>query len=54
MNFANSTFVLPEKTEWAGTKLSDAGKLHAEDDHLDVEKTFDVVPETYVMKARCP
>jgi len=52
VNFANSTYVLPAKTEWTGTKLSDRSvKYTLTTDNLSVEKTFEVVPESYMVKA---
>ncbi|HEY5947513.1 MAG TPA: membrane protein insertase YidC [Kofleriaceae bacterium] len=51
VNFANSTYVLPEKAEWVGTKLSDRTvKYTLKTDNLTVEKTFDLVPEAYIVK----
>jgi YidC/Oxa1 family membrane protein insertase len=51
VNFANSTYVLPAKSEWTGTKLSDRTvKYTLTTDHLTVEKTFELVPEAYIVK----
>jgi YidC/Oxa1 family membrane protein insertase len=51
VNFANSTYVLPKKAEWKGEKLSDRSvKYTLETDHLVVEKTFELVPESYIVK----
>jgi YidC/Oxa1 family membrane protein insertase len=51
VNFANSTYVLPEKAEWVGTKLSDRTiKYTLTTDNLSVEKTFDLVPEAYIVR----
>jgi YidC/Oxa1 family membrane protein insertase len=51
VNFANSTYVLPKQTEWTGTKLSDRTvKYTLNTDTLSVEKTFEVVPEAYIVK----
>ena len=51
VNFANSTYVLPEKAEWKGEKLSDRTvKYTLETDHLVVEKTFEIVPASYIVK----
>jgi YidC/Oxa1 family membrane protein insertase len=51
VNFANSTYVLPDKSEWKGEKLSDRTVRYTiTTDNLTVEKTFEVVPESYVVK----
>jgi YidC/Oxa1 family membrane protein insertase len=51
VNFANSTFVLPAQSEWVGTKLSDRTvKYTLDTPTLTVEKTFELVPEAYVVK----
>jgi len=51
VNFASSTYVLPAKTEWVGTKVSDRTvKYTLTTDNLSVEKTFEVVPEAYIVK----
>jgi len=51
VNFANSTFVLPDKTEWVGTKLSDRSlKYTLKTDALDIEKTYEIIPEAYIVK----
>lgn len=51
VNFANSTYVLPEHTEWNGEKLSDRSVRYTlETDHLVVEKTYELVPESYIVK----
>jgi YidC/Oxa1 family membrane protein insertase len=51
VNFADSTFVLPEQTEWKGEKTSDTQVRYTfSNDTFDIEKTFDVVPATYVVK----
>jgi YidC/Oxa1 family membrane protein insertase len=51
VNFANSTYVLPPESEWTGTKLSDRSvKYKLDTEHLSIEKTFEIVPEAYVVK----
>jgi YidC/Oxa1 family membrane protein insertase len=51
VNFANSTYVLPDKSEWKGEKLSDRSVRYTiTTDNLTVEKTFEVVPEAYIVK----
>lgn len=51
VNFANSTYVLPAHTEWTGTKLSDRSvKYTLTTDALAIEKTFEVVPDAYIVK----
>jgi YidC/Oxa1 family membrane protein insertase len=51
VNFASSTYVLPTDAEWTGIKLSDRTVRYTLDTpELAVEKTFEVVPEAYVVK----
>lgn len=51
VNFANSTLVLPAETEWVGTKVSDRTvKYTLDTPTLTVEKTYDIVPEAYLVK----
>lgn len=51
VNFANSTLVLPAETEWIGTKVSDrVVKYTLDTPTLSVEKTYEVVPDTYLVK----
>jgi YidC/Oxa1 family membrane protein insertase len=51
VNFANSTYVLPQHGEWKGEKLSDRTvKYTTSTDALTVEKLFELVPEAYVVK----
>jgi YidC/Oxa1 family membrane protein insertase len=51
VNFANSTYVLPAQSDWVGTKLSDRSvKYTITTDHLAVEKTFEIIPEAYIVK----
>ena len=51
VNFSNSTLVLPAETEWTGTKLSDrAVKYTLDTPQLTLEKTYEIVPEAYLVK----
>jgi YidC/Oxa1 family membrane protein insertase len=51
VNFSNSTYVLPAQSEWTGTKVDDRTvKYTITTDNLTVEKTFEIVPEAYVVK----
>jgi len=51
VNFANSTYVLPPKAEWKGTKISDKEVKYAlATDNLEVEKDFVVDPAAYIVK----
>ena len=51
VNFSNSTYVLPANAEWTGTKLSDRSiKYTLDTPQLTVEKTFEVIPEAYLVK----
>lgn len=51
VNFANSTYVLPADASWVGTKLSDFSvKYTLDTPQLTVEKTFEVVPASYLVK----
>ncbi len=52
VNFANSTYVLPQQTEWVGTKVSDNEVVYTlKTPTLEVEKRFVIVPEAYIIKA---
>jgi YidC/Oxa1 family membrane protein insertase len=47
----DSTFKLPQQAEWTGKQTSPTQVVYTlETDHLEVTKTFDIVPETYVVK----
>ena len=47
----DSTFKLPTQAEWTGKQTSPTQVVYTfKNDHLQVTKTFDVVPETYVVK----
>lgn len=51
MNFSNSTYVLPPHAEWTGTQESPTKVRYTiSTEHLDVEKTFEVFPEAYVLR----
>jgi YidC/Oxa1 family membrane protein insertase len=51
VNFSSSTYVLPAKTEWVGTKVSDREIVYKLDTNtLEVEKKFVLVPEAYIIK----
>jgi YidC/Oxa1 family membrane protein insertase len=51
VNFASSTYVLPTKSEWIGTKVSDTEiKYTITTDQLEVTKTYVIVPEAYLVK----
>jgi YidC/Oxa1 family membrane protein insertase len=51
VNFARSTYVLPKKSEWKGTKLSDTSvKYTIETEHLVVEKVFTIDPPNYLVR----
>ncbi|NVB83697.1 MAG: membrane protein insertase YidC [Kofleriaceae bacterium] len=51
VNFANSTYVLPPKSEWVGTQEGpNKVRYTISTDKLDVEKTFEIVPEKYLLK----
>lgn len=52
VNFANSTYVLPEQTEWVGHKVSDREVVYVfKTDALEIEKRFVLVPEAFMVKA---
>jgi YidC/Oxa1 family membrane protein insertase len=47
----DSTYKLPKQTEWTGTKTSDRQVVYTlKTDGLEITKTFDVVPEAYLVK----
>jgi YidC/Oxa1 family membrane protein insertase len=47
----DSTFKLPKQAEWTGKQTSPTQVVYTiKTAHLEVTKTFDVVPETYVVK----
>lgn len=47
----DSTFKLPADAEWTGKQTSPTQVVYTlKTDHLEVTKTFDIVPETYVVK----
>jgi YidC/Oxa1 family membrane protein insertase len=51
VNFAGSTYVLPQPSEWTGEKVSDREIVYRhETAELAVEKRFVVVPEAYLVK----
>lgn len=46
-----STYKLPKQTEWTGKQTSPTQVVYTiKTDHLEVTKTFDVAPETYVVR----
>jgi YidC/Oxa1 family membrane protein insertase len=52
VNFASSTYVLPEPSEWVGQKLNDREVVYTiRTDTLEVEKRFVLIPEAYIIKA---
>ena len=47
----DSQYKLPKQTEWTGKQTSPTQVVYTiKTDHLEVTKTFDVVPETYVVR----
>ncbi len=47
----DSTYKLPKQTEWTGKQTSPTQVVYTiKTDHLEVTKTFDVSPETYVVR----
>ncbi len=51
VNFAGSTYVLPPKAEWTGTQESPTKVRYTiSTDAIDVEKTFEIVPDKYVLR----
>jgi YidC/Oxa1 family membrane protein insertase len=51
VNFAKSTFVLPAKTEWKGTKVSDTQVVYTlSTDNFDIEKKYTIYPDDYLVK----
>ena len=47
----DSTYKLPKQTEWTGTKVAaNQVQYTIRTDHLEVTKTFEVIPETYVVR----
>ena len=51
VNFANSTYVLPAKTDWVGAKVSETEvKYTISTPQLDVTKTFVVYPDEYLVR----
>lgn len=51
VDFAKSTYVLPRRAEWKGTKVSDT-EVHytLSTDQVDLEKVFTINPDTFVVK----
>lgn len=51
VNFADSTYVLPAHTEWKGEKKSETQVVYTfSNDTFDIEKTYDIVPEAFVVR----
>jgi len=51
VNFSKSTFVLPAKTEWKGTKVSDTEVVYTlSTDTVDLEKKYTILPDVYLVK----
>ncbi len=51
VNFARSTYVIPEFAEWQGTKVSDTVVRYSlSTPQFDITKTFTLVPDVYLVK----
>ncbi len=51
VDFAKSTYVLPRRAEWKGTKVSEQEvRFTISTDQLDLEKVFTVMPDAYLVK----
>jgi YidC/Oxa1 family membrane protein insertase len=51
VNFWDSTFVLPERTVWTGTKVSDTEVRYTyNDERFELEKTFVLDPAAYMVR----
>ncbi len=51
VDFAKSTYVLPRRAEWKGTKVSDTEVRYSiSTDQLELEKVFTLMPDAYLVK----